>query len=315
MNTISFHLNSTDSIKIDESRYRLNLTPALRIPHEADKTCTVYLHNLMFNNNLANVDEALYKNDKVALNFDSGGILPVSITFPAGAYSLQDVERKIAQVIYDNYKTAVWDPMDTAVKVLANTPAGLANPYTGTWEQSLTASEVANLSRIPPDVTGRFPSNKFYLKPVTIAPDLIANRVVCVAALPSLTVAKDSTLFTSLLGYSAAQINAWPGGLVTAASAARVDKTRSVAFHVPSLATGTYGTGGALGGSQLALVPITAKLGETQNWEVSVPIEVPCRAAGSTIGHIDFYLANEDGLPINLLQDRFEGVVVVKWKI
>jgi len=315
MNTISFHLNSTDSIKIDESRYRLNLTPALRIPHEADKTCTVYLHNLMFNNNLANVDEALYKNDKVALNFDSGGVLSVNITFPAGAYSLQDVERKIAQVIYDNYKTAVWDPMDTAVKKLANTPEGLANPYTSTWEQSLTASEVANLSRIPPDVTGRFPSNKFYLKPITIAPDLISNRVVCVAALPSLTVAKDSTLFTSLLGYSAAQINAWSGGLVTAASAARVDKTRSVAFHVPSLATGTYGTGGALGGSQLALVPITAKLGETQNWEVSVPIEVPCRAAGSTIGHIDFYLANEDGLPINLLQDRFEGVVVVKWKI
>jgi len=315
MNTISFHLNSTDSIKIDESRYRLNLTPALRIPHEADKTCTVYLHNLMFNNNLANVDEALYKNDKVALNFDSGGILPVSITFPAGAYSLQDVERKIAQVIYDDYKTTVWDPMDTAVKALANTPEGLANPYNGEWEQSLTASEVANLGGVIPYDKDRFPSNKFYLKPVTIAPDLISNRVVCVSALSTLTVAKDSTLFTSLLGYSVAQINAWPGGLVTAASAARVDKTRSVAFHVPSLATGTYGTGGALGGSQLALVPITAALGETQNWEVSVPIEVPCRAAGSTIGHIDFYLANEDGLPINLLQDRFEGVVVVKWKI
>ena len=30
MNTISFHLNSTDSIKIDKSRYRLNLTPDLR---------------------------------------------------------------------------------------------------------------------------------------------------------------------------------------------------------------------------------------------------------------------------------------------
>ena len=207
MNTISFHLNSTDSIKIDESRYRINLTPALRIPHEADKTCTVYLHNLMFNNNLANVDAALYKNDQVALDFDSGGILPVNITFPAGAYSLQDVERKIAQVIYDDYKTAVWDPMDTAVKALANTPEGLANPYNGEWEQSLTASEVANLGGVAPYDKDRFPSNKFYLKPVTIAPDLISNRVVCVAALPSLTIAKDSTLFTSLLGYSVAQIN------------------------------------------------------------------------------------------------------------
>ena len=26
-------------------------------------------------------------------------------------------------------------------------------------------------------------------------------------------------------------------------------------------------------------------------------------------------LRNEDGLPINLLQDRFEAIVVVKWKI
>ena len=81
------------------------------------------------------------------------------------------------------------------------------------------------------------------------------------------------------------------------------------------LETGTYGTGGLLGGSQLALIPITAKIGETQNWEASVPIKVPCRAAGSTIGHIDFYLSNEDGDPINLLQDRFEAVVVVEWEL
>ena len=38
---------------------------------------------------------------------------------------------------------------------------------------------------------------------------------------------------------------------------ARIDKTRAVSFHCPSLASGTYSTTGQMGGSQLAMVPIT----------------------------------------------------------
>eukprot|EP01047_Picozoa_sp_COSAG01_P131351 COSAG01_NODE_61069_length_291_cov_0.828125_1_plen_46_part_01 len=40
---------------------------------------------------------------------------------------------------------------------------------------------------------------------------------------------------------------------MTAASVARVDATRAIAFHCPTLCAGTFGTDGKLGGSQLAL--------------------------------------------------------------
>jgi hypothetical protein len=50
---------------------------------------------------------------------------------------------------------------------------------------------------------------------------------------------------------------------------------------VATLCAGTFGTDGKLGGSQLALVPITVGLGETQSYQVSVPIKLPCRAAGT----------------------------------
>jgi hypothetical protein len=44
-----------------------------------------------------------------------------------------------------------------------------------------------------------------------------------------------------------------------------------------------------------------------------VPIKVPCRASGSKIGHLDFYLTNEDTEQINLMGERFEAHVVVHW--
>eukprot|EP01047_Picozoa_sp_COSAG01_P095864 COSAG01_NODE_26482_length_712_cov_5.727569_1_plen_105_part_10 len=47
--------------------------------------------------------------------------------------------------------------------------------------------------------------------------------------------------------------------------AARIDKTRAVAFHCPSLASGTYGTSGSHGDSQLAVVPITVGIGSVQS--------------------------------------------------
>jgi hypothetical protein len=90
---------------------------------------------------------------------------------------------------------------------------------------------------------------------------------------------------------------------------------RAIAFHCPTLCAGTFGTDGKLGGSQLALVPITVGLGETQSYQVSVPIKLPCRAAGTKVTALNFFLSNEDGDPCDLLQDRFEAVVVVEWSI
>jgi hypothetical protein len=64
--TISFHLSSTIATERGNSNYELVLSPGLEIPHAA-KDCTVYLHNLLFNNCLANVSGPLYQNNQVAL--------------------------------------------------------------------------------------------------------------------------------------------------------------------------------------------------------------------------------------------------------
>jgi hypothetical protein len=65
-----------------------------------------------------------------------------------------------------------------------------------------------------------------------------------------------STLFSKLLGFRAGQaltaVTAPAIAYRTASDPARIDKTRAVSFHCPSLASGTYSTAGQMGGSQLA---------------------------------------------------------------
>ena len=96
---------------------------------------------------------------------------------------------------------------------------------------------------------------------------------------------------------------------------ARIDKTRAVSFHCPSLASGTYSTQGQMGGSQLAMVPITVGVGEVQSWEASVPIKLPSSVAGSVRHKIHFFLSNEDGDTISTLGERFEAVMVLEYDV
>ena len=313
--TISFHLSSDVATHHgDSSRYSLPLAPDLQIPATAE--ATVYLHNLLFNNQLANVDGDLYANNQLNLTFGGiiGGITSMPLTLSPGAYSIADIERYIAQQLYANQ--TLWTAYNTEVIALTTTgalsPQGLANPYDGTWDLALSYEQIQKFATVAP--VG-YVDNKFYMKPFTLLADVALNRVAAITATDYPNVTVGSTLWEKLFGFSSAQSDAgqqYNNGVV-AVSCARVDKSRAIAFHCPSLATGTYSTGGKLGGSQLALVPITSKLGETQNWEANIPIRVPCRAVGSSVGSLDFYLANEDGLPVNLMGDRFEAVVVLEY--
>ena len=313
--TISFHLSSDVATQHGgSSRYSLPLAPDLQIPATAE--ATVYLHNLLFNNQLANVDGDLYANNQLNLTFGGiiGGITSMPLTLSPGAYSIADIERYIAQQLYANQ--TLWTAYNTEVIALTTTgalvPQGLANPYNGTWDLALSYEQIQNFATVAP--VG-YVGDKFYMKPFTLVADVALNRVAAITATDYPNVTVGSTLWEKLFGFSSAQsavAQQYNNGVV-AVSCARVDKSRAIAFHCPSLATGTYSTGGKLGGSQLALVPITSKLGETQNWEANIPIRVPCRAVGSSVGSLDFYLANEDGLPVNLMGDRFEAVVVLEY--
>ena len=290
--TISFHLSSDVATQHGgSSRYSLPLAPDLQIPATAE--ATVYLHNLLFNNQLANVDGDLYANNQLNLTFGGiiGGITSMPLTLSPGAYSIADIERYIAQQLYANQ--TLWTAYNTEVIALTTTgalsPQGLANPYDGTWDLALSYEQIQKFATVAP--VG-YVDNKFYMKPFTLLADVALNRVAAITATDYPNVTVGSTLWEKLFGFSSAQSDAgqqYNTGVV-AVNCARVDKSRAIAFHCPSLATGTYSTGGKLGGSQLALVPITSKLGETQNWEASIPIRVPCRAVGSSVGSLDFYL-------------------------
>jgi hypothetical protein len=95
--TISFHLSSSIATERGNSNYELVLSPGLEIPHAA-KDCTVYLHNLLFNNCLANVSGPLYQNNQVVLTLS--GQTPINIDLGPSALSIPDVERLIGEHLY-----------------------------------------------------------------------------------------------------------------------------------------------------------------------------------------------------------------------
>ena len=162
----------------------------------------------------------------------------------------------------------------------------------------------------------------FYIKPITLEADTVSNRVrmmTCNHEILRVDFVK-STLFTKLLGFSPTQsgftfLDAPKVAFGTAEFPARIDKTRAVSFHCPSLASGTYSTTGKMGGSQLAMVPITVNVGEVQSWESSVPIKLPSSVAGSVRHKLHFFLSNEDGDPISTLGERFEAVMVLEYDV
>ena len=158
----------------------------------------------------------------------------------------------------------------------------------------------------------------FFMKPITLEPDLVSNRVRMMTCNSGVAIDfANSSLFTQFLGFSPTTtmtVNTKPPvATAVATSAARIDKTRAVTFHCPSLAAGTYSTTGRLGGSQLAMVPIEVGLGEVQSRETSVPIELPSDVAGATRHKLHFFLSNEDGDPLDTLGERFEAVMVLTY--
>jgi len=159
----------------------------------------------------------------------------------------------------------------------------------------------------------------YYLKPLTLIANNNLNRVQAIYR-KGTTVT--GSLFEQFMGMRDVGV-APPSGvvnlangafqIVTAGHNATVDGVRAIGFHCPSLASGTYSTSGKLGGSQLGLVPIDVGIGQVVNWEASIPIKVPCKISGTKLNELHFFLSNEDGKSILLLDGRFEAVVVVQY--
>lgn len=100
---------------------------------------------------------------------------------------------------------------------------------------------------------------------------------------------------------------------ITGTNAAKIDNTRQVSVHLPGLASGSYDRDGNERGAQVASVPIRAAPGDSESWEVSTPLFMPCRIAGSELTSISWYVTNETGQRIDLQDGHMEATVVLKW--
>jgi hypothetical protein len=133
------------------------LSPGLEIPHAA-KDCTVYLHNLLFNNCLANVSGPLYQNNQVALTL---GGQTLNVDLGPSALSIPDVERLIGEHLYAD-QSGMWEALTTAAEALGEN-VKLASPYELNWNHTIDVT--AGIDAIPE--SDHLSESNIYLKPVT----------------------------------------------------------------------------------------------------------------------------------------------------
>jgi hypothetical protein len=193
--TISFHLSSTIATERGNSNYELVLSPGLEIPHAA-KDCTVYLHNLLFNNCLANVSGPLYQNNQVALTL---GGQTLNVDLGPSALSIPDVERLIGERLYaDQSQNGMWVALAAAAQAI-HSNVQLASPYTSNWNSTIDVTD--GIDAIPE--AAHLAGSTVYVKPVTLFADTVQNRVQAVV-LGGLEVT--GSLWEKLLGFSSTQI-------------------------------------------------------------------------------------------------------------
>ena len=228
----------------------------------------------------------------------------LSISLPIACYTLDGMERAIARQAKAN--STFW------AAVTSHQPHGtqLADPdVDAQWNAATNDAALAA-------------SGTVYTRIVQLIADTEQNRAILQCA-PQVQVVSGG-LMTTVLGFEASQLGtgtsgasvtatAPDGNQIQATNAARVDRVRAVVFHAPTLCAGSYSTAGKQGGSALAMVPITAPVGDVQSWEASVPIKVPAGVAGTSLNQITVYLASEDGESINLIGDRWSAQLILSY--
>ena len=144
-----------------------------------------------------------------------------------------------------------------------------------------------------------------------------------VIVLGAVNILDSSTLFTDLLGFDK---SLWPTpnptdkhsphgrlGIWTATHAPKLDMTRSLTFHCPTMIESTYSADGKFSGSQVASIPITVSANMTEVWNASFANAVPCKNQGSTISQVDYYITDQEGREVNMQKSSFQGSLLVEW--
>jgi hypothetical protein len=218
----------------------------------------------------------------------------VELSLPIAAYELSGFEKAIARQAKAN--TTFW----TTANSHQAASTQLADPDIDAQWTAATSGTAGS-------------DGITYIKPVALTGNAEINRCVLQCA-PQVKI-PSGNLLTTVLGFDSSQLGSGTEGpaTVSANNAARVDRNRCVVFHAPTLAAGSYSTAGKRGGSALAMIPITAGVGDVQAWEASVPVQVPANIAGSSLSHLTVFLSNEDGEKLNLLADRWSAQLILSF--
>ena len=229
--------------------------------------------------------------------------------------------------------------------------AGLAQPSTAAssaWVSSVTADEMQLVASTPSaqanyTIVGDTASTlgleqwQRYAHPFTFGQDAATGKLMSFAAYGGVYVAKGSTLFTGLLGYSDDQLCNWDtdptaaqmraqnpfaGAAMTPFVAAvknrnmflsteeiKVLRTRSLEFHCPTLVPPSYGPDGKQSGAQVASVPVTAPQNSMQTWQATWDSSVPTDLHGATIDSIEFYLTDQNSVVQDLQKTSFQATL------
>lgn len=253
---------------------------------------------------------------------------------------------------HDGTEETIWGRMDTAAKGFMvppdnNTPAGVASPNIPEQFSDQSLTPPLTFLELQELLSGnsKVPVKDRFIKPITLRHNPQTNRIEIIL-LGHSEIRTGSTLLTVTLGYDESQLatatehweqipvdvgvdksgventadiisysNGNFGG--TAAkdkqSAANIDNTRAINFHLPGLVGGSYDTNGALGNGRVATVPITVKPGESETWQVSAPLFMPCDVAGAYINEVEYFITNENNHKIDDQGGRISATVVLSW--
>eukprot|EP01043_Picozoa_sp_COSAG02_P015555 COSAG02_NODE_665_length_18739_cov_9.192918_7_plen_503_part_00 len=160
-----------------------------------------------------------------------------------------------------------------------------------------------------------------YVKPLYLKPDPLSNMMRAVTAYPKFTIKDTSTLFTKVLGFSAANPSDFTsqdpftnnGKLWTASKEGTLVRVKTVVFHCPTLIESSYAPSGKREGAQMQVVPVTAAPGGVQVWQSMYDNSIPCALHGGDIGSIEFYIRDQDQNFIELQSTAFQATLRLTW--
>ena len=238
---------------------------------------------------------------------------------------------------------ALTTDIDDAVDFLGFGTAGAAYPTNqldSGWGAAFGIDELeliahtagSDATRVAPtyEGTSRLEQDQRKIKPVTLAIDAITHKVQATCASPIVRITDESTLFTSLLGYSTYtsdtrnpqnMLQLPPTSTGTrldlgpwlADNMSEIQRTKAIEFNCPTLIASSYNQQGKQSGGSLAQIPITKGRGEVEVWQAGYDNGVPINLHGGTIDSLSYSLTNQDGDPVNLQGSDFNATLRISW--